>query len=289
MHRDEACVINRRYAFDSLALRVVFRADDSAFGFRLEGILYQDGDILVAHRIDCRRIDHLRTEVAKFHRLSVTQTADGIRGRDDTGVGRHETVHIRPDLQAVSIQGRSEDGSRIIRTSPPEIGHFATVLVCRNKSGYQCHTRNLCKSLTHQAIGQFRIQDMLGVFLFGLDKQAGIIPACPVNQSGNNARRHTFAVADDGCRGLGRQVLDEIKPLENVLQFVKQRIDHRRKLVFHSTFRDDGIDHLIVPARDFLKTGFVCHISGSGNLRCAYKFICNSTQSGNYDNDRFGL
>mgnify|MGYP006996846823 CR=1 FL=1 len=59
---------------DGLALRVGnLSLDDSSHTLRIEGILHQNGDILVANRIDCRRIDHFRTEVTKLRSFHITQ------------------------------------------------------------------------------------------------------------------------------------------------------------------------------------------------------------------------
>ena len=69
----------------------------------VKGVLNLDRDILDANGIDGRRIDYLCTEVTKLHCLHVRQLVDGISRLDHLGIGSHETIHIRPDLQNLCI------------------------------------------------------------------------------------------------------------------------------------------------------------------------------------------
>ena len=80
-------------------------------------------------RVDGRRIDNFRTEVAKFRSLHITQFADGIGGGDHTGIGRHKAIYIRPDFQAVGVQCRSDNRRRIVGTASSQIRDFPRHLV----------------------------------------------------------------------------------------------------------------------------------------------------------------
>src|SRR5438034_1331338 len=44
------------------------------------------------------------------------------RFRNHARIGRHDSVHIRPDLDVVGVQSRSHEGGGIIRTAPPDRG-----------------------------------------------------------------------------------------------------------------------------------------------------------------------
>ena len=55
------------------------------------------------NRIDRRRIDYFRPEVTQLHRLRESKPVDYVGGADHTGIGGHETIHVCPDLQGVSV------------------------------------------------------------------------------------------------------------------------------------------------------------------------------------------
>ena len=175
----------------------------------------------MTHRINRRRINHLRTEVTKLHRLYITQFGNGISGADDTWVGGHKSVHIGPDFQHIGIQCRGNDRSGIVRTAPSQIGHLTRLLISRDKSRHQRHTRNFAERFTYQAIGQFRVENMLVMFLLGLDELARIEPLRPLDKCSHNDRRQTLAIAHDSSRSLGRKVAYQVNALENVLQFTQ--------------------------------------------------------------------
>ena len=96
---------------------------------RIEGVLHLDGNVLHADGINRRRINHLGTEVTELHRLDIRQLVDGIGRLDDAWVGCHETVHIRPYLQHLSVNGSCNDGCGIVRTTAPQVRRFARVAV----------------------------------------------------------------------------------------------------------------------------------------------------------------
>jgi len=179
----------------------------------------------MANGIDGRRIHHLRTKVAKFGSLHITQFVDRVGTADDTRVGRHEAIHIGPYLQAVGLQCGSNNCSRVVRPTPSEIGHFACIFVGRDESGHQSNFRSqFPKCITYQFIGQFRIQDMLALLLFGLDEVARIEPLGPINKGCDDARRNALAIADNSSQCLGRQVADKVESLIDAAQFGQQLV-----------------------------------------------------------------
>ena len=199
-HRNQTGIINGRYTLDSLRKMIGFLLDDSTRSIRIESILYQNRNILVADWINGRRINNLSTEITKFHGFHITQFGNRISGTDHTGIGSHETVHIRPDFQNVGIQRRSNNGSRIIGSATSQIGHFTGILVGRNESRNQRYSWYILEGFTDQSVSQLRIQNMLVMFFLGLYKGTRIKPLSPFNKGCNNNRRQAFTVADNRCR-----------------------------------------------------------------------------------------
>ena len=111
---DKTGIINGRDSLNSLTARIRLMLDNGSGTFRLEGILYQNRNILMENRINSWRINHLRTEVTKLHSLYITQLVNSVSRTDNPRVSRHESVHIRPDFQALGIQCRSYNSSRIV-------------------------------------------------------------------------------------------------------------------------------------------------------------------------------
>ena len=200
----------------------------------------------MTHRIDSRRINHFRTKVAKLHSFYITQLVYGISSADDTRVGGHKAVHIRPYLQTGGIQRCGNDGSRIIRTATSQVCHFSAVLVGRYKTGHQCYLRNFIKCFFHQRSCQFRIQNMFGMFFLGLDEVARIIPHRSLYQRCRNNRRQTFTVAHDSCRSFGRQILNQINTLKDIFQLTQQFIDLIQQYGASFARRNNGIHHFDV-------------------------------------------
>ena len=150
--------------------------DDRSRSVGIKRVLYYNRYVLVANRIDGRRIHYLSTEVAKFGSFYIAQFINGISRGNHTRIGGHETVHIRPNFQCIGIQRRSYDGSRIVGTSATEVGHLARNLIRRNKSRNQHPSGHILKCLAHQGSSKLRIQYMLGMFLLRFDEPARIKP-----------------------------------------------------------------------------------------------------------------
>ena len=124
---DQTSVVDRRDTLDNLQV-VVTRVlvNERSLGRGVEGILDDNRDVLVEHREDSRRIDDLRTKVAKFHSLDERKLVDDVSRIDDAWVSGHETIDIGPYLKHVGIEGSSNNGSGVVRTTTSQIGHFSS-------------------------------------------------------------------------------------------------------------------------------------------------------------------
>ena len=202
LHRNQARVVDGGDALDCLALRVGhLLLDDGARPFGVEGVLHPDGDVLVADRINRRRIDHLGAEVAKLRCLHVAQFIDGIGGGNHARVGGHESVHVRPYLQAVGVQRGGNDCRGVVGTAPAQVRHLARHLVCRDEARHQRAAGHRAEGLAHQPVRQFGVQHVLGVLLLRLDERARIKPFGS-RQPGGDDGREALAVAHNRVGGL---------------------------------------------------------------------------------------
>ena len=264
-----------------------FLLDNGTWSFRIECILNQDRNISMTSRIDGWRINYLCTEVTKFHRFYIAQFIDDIRIADDTRISGHETVYICPNFQHIGLQSSRNDRSRIVRASTTEVGYFTTILISRDKTRNQCHLRHFLESITNQLVCQIRIQDMTGMFSFGLDESTGIIPNSIFNQCSHNDGRKSFSITYNCSRSLGRQVTNQINTLEDILQLAQQFIDSIKQNATRFTCRDNGINHLNVAVYNITIFLFVCSITLCGHFRGLDQLVGNATQSRYNHNNRF--
>ena len=79
--------------------------DDGSFAGRIEGVAHSDWNVLDADGINCRRVDHLGSEIAEFHGFHVAEFVDRVGCFDHLGVCGHESVDISPDLQGLRLEG----------------------------------------------------------------------------------------------------------------------------------------------------------------------------------------
>ena len=100
---------------------------------RIKSILNEYRYIFVKYRINGRRINNLRTEVAQFHRFDKRQPLDDISRIDYPVVGCHEAIDIGPDFELRGIESGSQDSCRIIRSPTPQIGDIAIAFVGGNE------------------------------------------------------------------------------------------------------------------------------------------------------------
>ena len=177
LYRNQTGVIDRRDTLDGLAVRIGYLLlDDGTCSLRVKRILYPDRDILVAHRVDGRRIHHLGSEVAQLGGLYIAQFIDCIGCRDDTRIGRHKSVHIRPYLQHLCIQRCRYHRCGIVRPSTSQVGDITAHLVRRDKTGHQSPSGSVGKGTSNQFVGQFGIQHMFGMLLLRLHEGTRIVP-----------------------------------------------------------------------------------------------------------------
>ena len=116
----------------------------------MERILDVDGYALDPHGVDGGRVDYLGAEVAQLHSLVVRELVYGVSIGDDARVGRHEAVHVRPDLKGGGIERRGDDGSGVVGASAAEVGRLAVVDVAGYEARDDCHLGHTGKSLAHQ-------------------------------------------------------------------------------------------------------------------------------------------
>ena len=199
---------------------VGFLFDNCSGSLGIECIFNENRNIFMADRVNCRRINHFRSEIAKFHSLHIAQFFNRIGRTDHSRISGHESVHICPYLQNVRIKCCCNDWSRIVRASPSQIRHLTGCLVRRNKSWDNCDLGNFIKRFTNQSACQLRVKNVLVMFLFRLDEIPGIIPYSTVYQSRYNNRWKAFAIADNGGRCFRREIMYQINSLKNVFQLV---------------------------------------------------------------------
>ncbi|OPZ98438.1 MAG: hypothetical protein BWY72_00833 [Bacteroidetes bacterium ADurb.Bin416] len=99
---------------------------------------------------------------------------DDIGVVDYLGIGCHEAIHVGPDFQHGSIEFGGQDGGRIIRTTPTQVGGLVVLHTTGNKTTHHNHVWCFCKRPFDQIGGQFKIDDVLAVLFNGLDQITGI-------------------------------------------------------------------------------------------------------------------
>ena len=241
----------------------------------------------MASRIDGRRINHLRTEVAKLHRFHIAQFVDDVSIADDTRVGSHKSIHVCPNFQYFCLKSSRNDRSGIIRATSPKVSNLTTILVARNEARHESHLRKFIERSLHQLSGQVRIENMTGVFLFSLDECTRIIPYGTFDEICHDDGRKAFAIAHDGSRCLWRKVTNQIDTLEDILQLAQKFIHLVEQDATCLACRDDGIYHLDVTVQYITVFLLVCGIATCGHFRSLNQLVCNATQGRNYHDDRF--
>ena len=286
LDRDQRGVVDGRDTLDGLALRIGhLLLDDGSFAFGVEGILDKDGDVLVANGVDRGRIDHLGAEVTQLRSLHIAQLVDGVGSRDDARIGSHEAVHVGPYLQRVGVESGCDDGGRIVRPAPSQVGHVACRHVGGNEARHQRTFGQVGKGATHQSVGQFLVEHMLGKLFFRLDELARVKPFGS-RQLGSNDRRNALAVAHDGIRRFLRQVFDEVDTLEDIFQLVQQFAHLMLQFHLLRTGRKSLSDHLHMAEYDFTETILVRGITSRRFAGSIYQLVRNASQSRNNHNHR---
>ncbi len=119
---DQSHVVDGRNARDGVLL-VVSRAIHEGTGEAgIEGIQHLQRDILGKSRLQAGWINDLSPKVRQLHCLGVGNS----RNRESVGnlarVGGHHTVHVGPNLDHLGVEGRPENGSRVVRAAAAQCG-----------------------------------------------------------------------------------------------------------------------------------------------------------------------
>ena len=213
--------VHRRDAAHGAFVGCGVAADDAAGGRGVERVLDVDGNVFQADGVDRGRIDHLGPEVAQLHGLAVAQLAYGVGRGYDARVGRHEAVHVGPYLQRLGIEGRGDDGRRIVGASAPQVGRDARLGVRGDKAARHGHLVVPRKRLAHAAVALVEIDHGLAALPPRAYDVARVIMAGTVDEGGADERREALAVGHDGVGRLGRQVLDEAHAVEDAFELAE--------------------------------------------------------------------
>ena len=163
---------------------------------RIERILDLDGYVLVVSREYGRRIDDLGSEVAQLHGFHESQMFYRVGVADDFRVGCHESVHVCPYFQRVSVQYGCQYGCRIVRSSSAEISHIAVGRVRTYESWHDGYVRQFREFLEYELFRFREIHYMLVEIWFGLDEFAGIVQDRTAYGPVHDDGRQPFTVAD---------------------------------------------------------------------------------------------
>ena len=261
--------------------------DESSLCRGVEGILDDDGDVLVEHREDCRRIDDLRTEVAKLHGLDEREFVDDVSRIDDTWIGSHEAIDIGPYFKHVGIQSSSNNRSSIVRTATSQVSHFASFGIATDESAEHNDRVGTRETLTNEWIGEVEVADVFGEDLLCLDDFTTIDMLSILDDGGNDAARYTLAVADNRTKGAGRKFADQEDTFVDVLQFAERLVEKQLDAFELLTFKQAGnnVEMTFEYELEFIAEGLVAN---RRFLSSSNETVGNSTKGTDNDNDRFG-
>ena len=185
---DERGALDAGDATDGFLAQVYVLLDDGTGGIGVEGVLHPDGNVLHADGVYGGRIDYLGTEVAEFHGLHVGEFVDDVCRADYTGVGGHETVHVRPYLQCRSVQCRRHDGRGVVAAATSKVGHLAALYVGGDETAHQTYLGQAFPCVAHYLVGGLCTEHVLAVLLLGADDVARVVPSGTVDNGGHYAR-----------------------------------------------------------------------------------------------------
>ena len=283
-HRHHAHIVYGRYAADgAFRLRRVFR-DDRAVGLGVEGVFYENGDILPAHGVNRGRIYHLRAEVAQFHGFAITEAGDGVGGGNDARVGRHEAVHVGPYFQSCGVERGGDNGGGVVGAAASEVGGDAFLRVFGDEAARHGDALEVLECFAHEAVRLVEVHDVLAALPARLDKGAGVEVLCPVDERRHDERREAFAVCHYGIGRLGREFADEIHAVEDALQLCQQLLR-----LFQEPWPARGgndLGDVVAMARADI---FKARLRGFGVARCRRlgkvdQGVCHATQGRHHRN-----
>ena len=122
--------------------------------------------MLDANGINRWRVNDFSTEVTELHRFDVGQFGDDVSRADDLGVGRHEAIHVGPNLKHACFKSRSNYAGSIVATASTQVGHFATLDICADETSNNTYLWQFLPSLANQLVGQFSNQSVLACLEF---------------------------------------------------------------------------------------------------------------------------
>ena len=133
-NRDERGSLDARDTLNASGIVFYVVLDDRTWSIGIESVLDEDGNVLDANGINRWRINDFSTEVTELHRFDVGQFWDDVSRADDLGVGRHEAIHVGPNLKHACFKSRSNDAGCIVATTSTQVGHFSALDICADET-----------------------------------------------------------------------------------------------------------------------------------------------------------
>ena len=252
-HRNQRRALDGRNTLDGTGRIATVLRDDGARILWTERIFDKDRNILDTDRINRRRINHFRTEIAKFRSLHIRQLVDGVCRVDDTRVSCHEARHIRPYLQHLSIQRSCQDSCRVVAAATSQVGNLTRLGIRRDETASQTHlvvstsSHKVGKRLPYQRRRDAARKQILSVLPLRLDKIQRIIPTGIPHQRGNHLTGNALTIRHDGTARLLRQILNQIDTLENALQLIQQPVHPAQQIRLPFAVGYHSLNHPMMP------------------------------------------
>ena len=224
-HGDECGLVDGRNAADESLSRCCILANDSVATGGVERVAHEDGDTRLAHREDGGGIDDFSPEVAQFCRLIVGEFVDGESRGNDSWVGCHESINICPNLQHLSTECCSNDGSGVVRASTSEVGGVPSGDIARNETTNNGDLWQRVHVLLDGCMSGFKIYSLTRSFFARFDDFLCINVDGFVDGTCHDSRRKEFAVSHNGVGDARGKFLDKTDALKQAPQFAKAAID----------------------------------------------------------------
>jgi hypothetical protein len=94
--------------------------DERPIAVTISRIAHADRNPTNAHRLDHSRMHHARTEHSELRGLIVRNDRNGARARYEIRIRSLNTINVRPDLNLISLQRRTDKCRRVIGTAATE-------------------------------------------------------------------------------------------------------------------------------------------------------------------------
>ena len=224
-HGDEGSLVDGRNAADESLTRCCILANDGVATSGIERIAHEDGDARLAHWEDGGGIDDFSPEVAQFCGLIVGEFVDGESRGDDSWVGCHESIYVCPDLQHLSSECRSNDGSGVVRAPTSEVGGVSGGDIARNEATNDGDLWQRVHVLLNGCMSGFKIYGLTCPFFARFDDFLCINVDSFVDGACHYCRRKEFAVSHNSVGDTRGKFLDKADALKQTPQFAKAAID----------------------------------------------------------------